>query len=152
MICIGSDHAGYELKEHVKKYLLDKGFKVLDIGPETAQSVDYPLFGQKVGECVARAEANKGIVICGTGLGISMAANKVPGVRAALCTNTTMARLAREHNDANVLALGARIVGSVLAEDIVDAFLSTDFSTEGRHGARIALFEQIEEKYHSRLD
>ena len=125
MICIASDHAGYELKEHVKKYLQDRGLEVMDLGTDGSASVDYPLYGRKAGECVARGEADKGIIICGTGLGISMAANKVPGVRAALCTSTTMARLAREHNDANILALGARIIGSVLAEDIVDAFFIT---------------------------
>lgn len=152
MICIASDHAGYELKEHIKKYLLGKGLKVTDLGTDSITSVDYPFYGQKAGECVAREEADKGIVVCGTGIGISIAANKVPGIRAALCTSPTMARLAREHNDANILALGARIIGSQLAEDIVDAFLATAFSTEGRHSARVELFSEIEQKYHSHLD
>lgn len=147
MICIASDHAGYELKEHLKKYLFGKGYEVLDLGCDGPASVDYPVYGEKAGECVASGKADKGIIVCGTGLGISMAANKVPGVRAALCTNTTMARLAREHNNANILALGARIVGSVLAEDIADAFLNTEFSTQGRHGSRVALISEIEHKY-----
>ena len=152
MICIASDHAGYELKEHVKKYLQEKGLEVKDLGTDGPASVDYPLYGQKAGECVARGEAEKGIIICGTGLGISMAANKVPGIRAALCTSPTMARLAREHNDAKILALGARVIGSVLAEDIVDAFLNTEFSTQGRHSARVAMIGEMEHTYHSHME
>ncbi len=147
MICLASDHAGYELKEHLVRFLTSKGFEVLDLGTRTPASVNYPEYGAKAGECVASGKAEKGIIVCGTGIGISIAANKVPGIRAALCTNTTMARLAREHNDANILALGSRIIGEVAAEDIVLAFLGTEYSGQERHSARIRLISEIEKKY-----
>ena len=134
----------------IKKYL-GKGYEVKDLGCDSTAAVDYPLYGQKAGECVATGEAELGIIICGTGLGISIAANKVPGVRAALCMNTTMASLAREHNNANILALGARMIGTVLAEDIVDTFLKGSFSTQVRHHERVELFTKIENDYNSRL-
>lgn len=140
-IALGADHGGYELKEQVKKYLNDKGFEVLDLGAHSTESVDYPEFGKAVGNAVVEGKADRGIIICGTGIGISIAANRIPGVRAALCTNTTMAKLTREHNDANVLALGARMVGDVLALDMVDTFLTTEFEG-GRHATRIAKIEK----------
>ena len=151
MICIACDHGGYELKEHLKAYMEKKGYEVKDLGCDSTAAVDYPVYGQKAGECVASGEAELGIIICGTGIGISIAANKVPGVRAALCMNSTMAALAREHNNANILSLGARMIGSVLAEDIVDAFLKTEFSTQVRHHDRVNLFTEMENKYHSQL-
>lgn len=114
-IALGADHGGFELKEKVKTHLIEKGYEVLDLGTNSTDSVDYPEFGHAVGHAVADKKAEFGIVICGTGIGISITANKVPGVRAALCTNTTMARLTREHNNANILAMGGRIVGDVLA-------------------------------------
>ena len=147
MICMASDHAGYELKEHLKAFLTEKGYEILDLGTDGPASVDYPRFGQATGECVASGKAEKGIIVCGTGLGISMAANKVPGIRAALCTDTTMARLCREHNDANILAMGARVIGSVAAEDIALTFLNTEFSTQGRHASRVAMIGEIKQKY-----
>jgi ribose 5-phosphate isomerase B len=139
-IAIGSDHGGFELKEKVVKFLIENKYEILDLGCNSSESVDYPKYGRLVGEAVVEKKADKGIVICGTGIGISIAANKVKGVRAALCTNTTMARLTREHNDANVLAMGGRIVGDVLALEMVEIFLTTEFEG-GRHQKRIDLLE-----------
>lgn len=139
-IALGCDHGGYELKEKVKSHLEKEGYEVLDLGCHSTESVNYPVYGKAVGEAVAKKEADYGVVICGTGIGISIAANKVKGVRAALCMNTTMARLTREHNDANVLAFGARMVGDVLALEMVDTFLTTAFEG-GRHVARVEMLE-----------
>lgn len=139
-IAIGSDHGGFELKGKVINFLMEKGHEVLDLGCNSTDSVDYPKYGRLVGEAVVEKKADKGIVICGTGIGISIAANKVNGVRAALCTNTTMARLTREHNDANVLSMGARMVGDILALEMVEVFLTTDFEG-GRHQKRIDQLE-----------
>ena len=139
-IAIGCDHGGFELKEKVVKFLNENGYEILDLGCNSTDSVDYPKYGRLVGEAVANKKADKGIVICGTGIGISIAANKVKGVRAGLCTNTTLARLTREHNDANVLSMGGRIVGDVLALEIVNVFLTTEFEG-GRHQKRIDQLE-----------
>lgn len=139
-IALGCDHGGYELKEQVKKHLETKGYEILDLGCNSNDSVDYPIYGKAVGEAVVSEKANFGIVICGTGIGISIAANKVKGVRAGLCMNTTMARLTREHNNANVLAFGARMIGDVLALEIVDTFLNTEFQG-GRHLRRVSMLE-----------
>lgn len=139
-IALGCDHGGYELKEKVKSHLEKKGYEVLDLGCHSTESVNYPVYGKAVGEAVAKKEVDYGVVICGTGIGISIAANKVKGVRAALCMNTTMAKLTREHNDANVLAFGARMVGDVLALEMVDTFLTTAFEG-GRHVARVEMLE-----------
>ena len=141
-IALGADHGGFELKEKVKKHLTEKGYEVLDLGTNSTESVDYPAYGHAVGHSINMKLADFGIVICGTGIGISIAANKVPGIRAALCTNTTMARLTREHNDANVLAMGGRIVGDVLALEMVDTFLTTEFQG-GRHEKRVKDIEHI---------
>lgn len=141
-IALGADHGGFELKEKVKTHLIEKGYEVLDLGTNSTDSVDYPEFGHTVGHAVADKKAEFGIVVCGTGIGISIAANKVPGIRAALCTNTTMARLTREHNNANILAMGGRIVGDVLALEMVDTFLGTEFQG-GRHEKRINKIESI---------
>ncbi len=143
-IAIGSDHAGFDLKEIIKNHLQEKDIDIIDVGTHTKESVDYPVFGEKVAETVQKREADFGIVICGTGIGISISANKVKGIRAALCTNEYMARMARRHNDANVLALGARVLGTDLALSIVDTFLSTEFEG-GRHERRVHLIEKIEE-------
>ena len=151
MICIACDHGGFEMKEHLKGFLQGKGYEVKDLGCDSTAAVDYPIYGRKAGECVVSGEAELGIIICGTGIGISIAANKVPGVRAALCMNTTMAALAREHNNANILALGARMIGTVLAEDIVETFLKGSFSEQVRHHERVDLFTQIENDYRSQL-
>lgn len=140
-IALGCDHGGFELKETIKRFLIEKGYEVTDKGCNSTDSVDYPKYGKLVGHSVASKETDKGILICGTGIGISLAANKVKGIRAALCSNTTVAKLTREHNDANILSLGARITGDVLALDIVNTFLTTEFEG-GRHQKRV---DQIED-------
>ena len=126
------------MKAALKEALEERGFTVLDLGTDGTDSVDYPDFGKAVGEKVAAGEAQLGIVICGTGIGISIAANRIAGVRAAVCHDATSARLAREHNDANVMALGARVIGPEVALDCLDAFVSTEFSGGERHVRRIA--------------
>lgn len=146
MICIASDHAGYELKEHIKHYLESKGIKVKDMGTHSLDSVHYPTYGELAAKEVSEGRCDKAIIVCGTGLGISMAASKLPGVRCALCTNTFMAEMARQHNDANILALGARVIGMGVAEGLVDTFLETPFEG-GRHGIRVDMIGDIEKKY-----
>lgn len=146
MIAVGSDHAGYALKSEVIKFLTDNGYEVKDMGTCNECSVDYPDFGLAVAEAVKNGECEKGIVICGTGLGISMAANKVPGIRAAVCTDSYMAKMSREHNDANILSLGARVVGTGLALEIVEAWIKTEFQG-GKHLTRINKISDIEKKY-----
>lgn len=141
MIAIGSDHGGYELKEKVKAHLLEQGLEVKDMGCNDKSSVDYPIFGQAVAKAVAAGECEKGIVICTTGIGISISANKVPGIRCALCSEPVSAKMTRLHNNANVLAMGAALVGEMLAMEIVDTFLGTEFSGEERHQRRIDLIE-----------
>jgi ribose 5-phosphate isomerase B len=145
-IAIGSDHGGVELKAVIISHLYEKGIEVMDLGTQSSDSCDYPVYGEKVGETVIAGQADLGIVICGTGLGISMAANKVPGIRCALCTNEFMAEMAKAHNNANVLALGARVLGEGLALRIVDVFLKSAFEG-GRHGRRVEAIGQIEDKY-----
>ncbi|WP_029522315.1 ribose 5-phosphate isomerase B [Persephonella sp. KM09-Lau-8] len=144
-VAIGSDHAGFDYKEIVKKHLEEKGFQVIDKGTYSKESVDYPIFGEAVAQAVASGEADRGIVICGTGIGISISANKVKGIRAALCTNEYMARMARRHNDANILAFGARVLGIDVALGIVDVFFETEFEG-GRHERRVNEIKNIEEK------
>lgn len=141
MIAIGNDHGGFELKEKIKKHLIEKGFEVKDLGCYDKEACDYPVFGKAVGEAVADGSCEKGIVICTTGIGISISANKVKGVRAALCADSLTAKMTRLHNDANVLALGAGIVGENLAYEIVDTFLLTDFSGVERHRKRVDMIE-----------
>ena len=145
MIAIGSDHGGYELKQFVMKHLDELGLEYKDYGTYSAESCDYPVYGEAVARAVAGGEAEKGIVICGTGIGISITANKVKGIRAALCGDCYSAEFTRRHNDANVLAMGARVTGSGLACKIVDTFLNTEFEG-GRHAKRIALIAELEEK------
>ena len=140
-VAIGSDHGGYDLKEIIVKYLKDNGYEVDDKGCNDKSSCDYPVFGKAVAVDVAQGKADKGIVICTTGIGISICANKVEGIRCALCTNELMAKMTRLHNDANVLALGANMVGPGLAEAIVEKFLTTPFSEEEKHIRRINMLE-----------
>jgi ribose 5-phosphate isomerase B len=137
IIAIASDHAGFEYKDVLKRQLSDWGFEVLDLGTDSGASVDYPDFGRKLSQAVAEGKVRRGVVICGTGIGISIAANREPKVRAALCHDATSARLARQHNDANVLALGARMTGIEVARDTLRAFLDTEFEG-GRHQGRVA--------------
>lgn len=145
MIAIGSDHGGFALKREIMKHLDEKGLKYEDFGTYTEDSCDYPEYGEAVGRAVANGEYNCGIIICGTGIGISISANKVKGVRAALCGDCYSAEYTRRHNDANVLALGARVLGPGLALKIVDIFLETEFEG-GRHARRVDLISKIEEK------
>lgn len=142
MIAIGSDHGGYDLKQTVIGYLKEKGIAYKDFGCMDKSSCDYPVFGKAAAEAVASGECEKGIVICTTGIGISMTANKVPGVRCALCQDSFSAKMTRLHNDANVLALGGSIVGPGLALDIVEVFLNTPFSGEEKHVRRISQIER----------
>jgi len=135
-IVVGSDHAGFSLKETLKAALEDKGFDVLDVGTKSPDSVDYPDFGHKLAEAIEGGAAARGVLVCGSGIGISMAANRHSVVRAANCTSPEMAKLARQHNDANVLALGERLVGKEVALECLDAFLETAFEG-GRHQARV---------------
>ena len=141
MIAIGSDHGGYALKESVKKHLTERGLEFKDFGTYSLDSCDYPDFGLAAAKAVASGECEKGIVICTTGIGISMVANKVKGVRCALCSEVSSARLTREHNDANVLAMGGGFTGELLANEIVDVFLDTEFSGLEKHSRRISKIE-----------
>ena len=141
MIAIGSDHGGYDLKQCVIRHLEEQGIPFEDLGCHGKESCDYPVFGKAVAKAVAEGRCEKGIVICTTGIGISIVANKVKGVRCALCADTYSAKMTRLHNDANVLALGGSIVGPNLALDIVDTFLGTEFSGEEKHCRRISQME-----------
>ena len=143
MIPIASDHGGYRLKEHLKTYLASKGISCQDFGTDSTDSCDYPVFGKAAAEAVASGQCETGIVICTTGIGISIAANKVKGIRCALCADSLTAELTRRHNNTNVLALGAGVVGENLAERIVDVFLGTEFEG-GRHARRVAMLEEMD--------
>ena len=144
MIAIGSDHGGYDLKELVKKHLDAKKISYKDVGCDSKTSCDYPEYGKEVAKSVLSGESEKGIVICTTGIGISIAANKYKGIRAALCADTLSEKLTRLHNNANVLAMGAGIIGPDLALSIVDTFLETEFSGEERHQRRVDAIESEE--------
>jgi|SRR5579883_697237 ribose 5-phosphate isomerase B len=136
-IAVASDHAGFDLKELLKRDLQEAGLAVLDLGTHSTASVDYPDFGQALGDAVAAGRAEKGVLVCGTGIGISIAANRNPKVRAAVVHDVTSARLARQHNDANVVAFGARLLGTEVARDALKVFLNTEFEG-GRHAGRVA--------------
>lgn len=142
-IAIGSDHAGFDYKELIKSYLEERGHDMADAGTKEPVSVDYPEYGLKTARMVAAGEVERGILICGTGLGMSMTANRVKGVRAALCTTEFQARMARAHNNANILVLGQRVVGTDLALAILDAYMDTDFEGQ-RHQRRIDMFDKME--------
>ena len=141
MIALGCDHGGYAMKEELKKHLDERGIAYQDFGCDSEESVDYPIYAKKVAHAVADGECEKGIIICGTGIGVSIAANKVKGVRAALCHDCFSAKATREHNDANVLTMGARVVGPGLAMMIADIFIDTPFSNDERHVRRISMLE-----------
>lgn len=145
-IALGSDHGGFQLKEEIRKYLEGRGITYQDFGTNSSESVDYPEFGMKVAEAVVTGECERGILCCGTGIGISISANKVPGIRCAVVTDTFSAQMSREHNNANVLALGERVVGVGLALKIVEVWLETEFAG-GRHEKRVNQIGDIEEKY-----
>ena len=142
-IAIGNDHAALELKNHIVDYLVREGHEVVNFGTDTPASTDYPIYGARVAHAVANGECERGVVICGTGIGISISANKVKGIRCALCSEPVSAKLTRQHNDANVLAMGARIIGPAMAEEIVHTFLTTEFAG-GRHSRRVDLNTKLE--------
>ncbi len=142
-ISIGCDHGAYALKEHLKTYLADKGHEVVDCGTDSTDSCDYPIFAREAARLVAGGSCHRGIVLCTTGIGVSMCANKVHGVRCALCSDPYSAEMTRRHNDANMLAMGAGIIGKNMAERIADVFLSTEFEG-GRHQRRIDLMMDLE--------
>ena len=141
MIAIGCDHGGYELKLEIIKYLEKKGLEYKDFGCDGLESVDYPIFAKKVGQAILDGECEKGILICGTGIGISIAANKMKGIRCALCSDCFSAEATRLHNDTNIVALGGRVVGPELALKIIDIFLHTPFSGDERHARRVSMIE-----------
>jgi ribose 5-phosphate isomerase B len=141
MIAIGSDHGGFGLKQSIIEHLKKTGVEFEDVGVYSEETADYPIIAAKVADKVLSGECGKGVLICGTGIGVSIAANRRPGIRAALCSEPFSARLSREHNDANVLALGGRVLGAELAAAIVDAFLSTPFSNGERHKNRISMMK-----------
>lgn len=142
MIGIGCDHGGLELKKEVIRYLEGQGIEYKDYGTYTSESVDYPVYAKLVANAVASGECEKGILICGTGIGVSIVANKVKGIRCALCHDVFSAKATREHNDSNVLAMGGRVVGPGLAVEIVKTWLGTDFSGDERHIRRIKMIEE----------
>ena len=141
-IAVASDHGGFALKEIVKRHLQERGYEVLDLGTDSTDSVDYPVYGKACGEAVAGGKADLGVVVCGTGIGISIAANKVKGVRCGLCTSVEMAKLTKQHNNANILALGGRTTEPDLALEITDAWLDTDFEG-GRHERRTNMLDEM---------
>lgn len=144
-IGIGNDHSAVEMKNEITAFVESLGHEVVNYGTDSSESCDYPIYGEKVGHAVASGEVDKGILICGTGLGISLAANKVKGIRAVVCSEPCTARLSRQHNDANILAFGARIVGLELAKMIVETWLHTEFEG-GRHQRRVDMIMKIEEE------
>lgn len=142
-IALASDHGGYQLKEEIKKHLQGRGFETLDLGTDSEESVDYPKFGQLCAKTVVSGEAEKGVVCCGTGIGISIAANKVKGARCGLCTSVEMAHLTKQHNNANIIALGGRTTDKELAIQIVDEWLDTEFEG-GRHQRRVDMLDEMQ--------
>lgn len=146
VIALGADHAGWELKDALKSWLIENGHQVMDFGAHSPDSVDYPDYALQVAESVAGGKAERGLLVCGTGIGMAMTANKVPGVRAALCSDPFMARMSREHNDANVLCLGGRLTDQELGLEILKMWLDTPFAG-GRHARRVAKIAQIERRH-----
>ena len=143
-IAIGCDHTAIDLKETIKKHLQDKGHEVEDVGTYSKESCDYPIYGFKVANKIKNGEAERGVLICGTGVGISLSANKVKGIRAVVCSEPYTAKMARMHNNAQIVAMGARVVSDGLATDIVDAFMNAEFEG-GRHQRRVDILSRIEE-------
>ncbi len=144
-IGIGNDHVGYRLKLEIKRHLENKGYEVVDFGHHNEERTDYPIYGEAVAKAVINKEVDRGILICGTGVGISLAANKVNGIRAAVCSEPYTAMLSKQHNDTNILAFGARVVGSELAKMIVDSWLGAEYEG-GRHAARVKMIKDIEDR------
>jgi ribose 5-phosphate isomerase B len=144
-IAIGADHAGYELKEHIRQFLIGKGNQVIDVGTNNTDPVDYPDLAEKVALLVVTGQSERGIIVCGTGIGVAIAANKVPGVRAATCNDIVCAKLSREHNNSNVLTMGARLITRDLAEKIVEVWLTAKFAG-GKHARRVRKISEIEKR------
>ena len=144
-IGIGNDHVGYEMKLEIKEYLEAQGHEVVDFGADSAERSDYPIYGEKVARAVVSGEVDRGVLICGTGVGISLAANKVKGIRACVCSEPYSAKLSRMHNDSNIIAFGARVIGIEMAKMIVSEWLNAEFEG-GRHARRVDLIKAIEEK------
>lgn len=142
IIAVASDHGGFELKNRVREHLKERGIKVVDLGTDSEESVDYPVYGKACAEAVASGKADLGVVCCGTGIGISIAANKVKGIRCGLCTSVQMAELTKKHNNANMIALGGRTTDPDLALQIVDRWLDTDFEG-GRHQRRVDMLDEM---------
>ncbi len=142
-IAIGNDHVAVKLKEHIKEYLEAKGHELVDFGTNSEERANYPIYGKKVADAVASGECDYGVLICGTGVGISLAANKVKGIRACVCSEPYTARLCRQHNNANIIAFGARVVGQAVAEMIVDEFFTAEYEG-GRHATRVDMITAIE--------
>ncbi|MCA1927200.1 MAG: ribose 5-phosphate isomerase B [Calditerrivibrio sp.] len=145
-ICMASDHGGFELKNIILKYLQSKGYNILDLGTDSIDSVDYPDFAIKAVKSILNKECSRGIIMCGTGIGISISANRFPGIRAALCWDSLTAKLSRQHNNSNILAMGGRLIGVELAKEIVDVWLNTEFDG-GRHEGRINKIDELAKKY-----
>lgn len=145
-ICMASDHGGFELKNIILKHLQIKGYNVLDLGTDSIDSVDYPDFAIKAVKSILNKECSRGIIMCGTGIGISISANRFPGIRAALCWDSLTAKLSRQHNNSNILAMGGRLIGVELAKEIVDVWLNTEFDG-GRHEGRINKIDELAKKY-----
>lgn len=145
MIAIGSDHGGFLLKEEIKKHLAEKGYEYRDFGTDSTASCDYPVFAEKVCSAIQSGECEQGILVCGTGIGMSMCANKCKGIRAAVCGDHFSAEFTRRHNNANVLCLGARVIGSGVALQLVDIFLTTEYEG-GRHANRVSMMTELENK------
>ncbi len=143
-VCIASDHAGFLLKENVCRYLKEEGYNVTDLGTDSEESVDYTFFAKKAADAVSGGQFDRGIIICGTGIGVSIVANKTKGIRAALCTDQYMAKMCREHNNANVVCMGARVIGFGVARDIATEFLNHDFEEGGRHQKRVDMINALD--------
>ncbi len=146
-IVVGSDHAGFELKQNLVPYLRDLGHEVMDVGTDSAASVDYPDYAQAVAKAVRKGQAERGILLCGSGVGASVAANKIPGIRAGLCHDTYSAHQGVEHDNMNVLVLGARVIGQELAHELVRAFLGAEFTGEERHRRRLEKVQMLERHF-----
>lgn len=145
-IAFGCDHGGFLIKEEIVEYIKSKGFSLIDLGATSEESSHYPVFAEEVGNAVAQNQADFGVLICGTGVGISIAANKIAGVRAAVCSEPLTARLSRAHNNANIICFGARVVGLEMAYAILDAFFGTEFEGGGRHTLRVDMITQLDSK------
>ena len=146
-VAIGADHAGFQLKHLISQYLQSAGHEIIDVGTNSAEAVDYPDYAEALGKVIVGGQAERGVLICGSGVGASVAANKIPSIRAGLCHDCYSARQGVEHDQINVLVLGARVIGSALAKELVDRFLAAQFNREERHRRRVEKIKALEERY-----